>query len=107
MKSLPVVALAAASEDVQLAYDYFESQLPDAGERFVRNFFEVMERIASNAWLYPLKFDDYHLALISKSNYAAYYFILDDRAGIGAGMDARRDPRLTRDLIRSRKDDLA
>jgi len=106
MKSLPVVALAAVREDVQLAYDYFEERLPGAGERFLENYFKAVERIASNALLFPVKFDDYHRALVPKSNYAVYYFTLEDRSIMVAVIDARRDPRLTRDLIRFRKDNL-
>jgi len=104
MKSLPVVALTAVDQDVQLAYDYFEAHLPGAGERFLQHFFAVAGRIEANALLYPVKFDDYHRALVPKSNYAIYYFIAEDRVIIVAAVDARRDPRLTRDLIRLRKD---
>ena len=104
MKSLPVVALSAVSGDLQDAYDYFELHLPGAGERFLLNYFATADRIAANALLFPLKFDDYHRALIPKSNYAVYYFIADDRVVTVAVIDARRDPRLTRDFIRSRKD---
>jgi selenocysteine-specific translation elongation factor len=51
----------------------------------------------------PLKFDDYRRVLVSRSNLAVYYFIEPERAVIVAVIDARRHPRLIRDLVRGRR----
>ena len=103
MKRLPVVALEVVTADVQTAYDYFESQLTGAGERFLTRYFEAAERIALNPASFPAKFDDYRRALVRKTNIAVYYFIEPARCVVAAVIDARRDPRRIRRLIRGRR----
>lgn len=103
MKSLPVVALEPVREDVQAAYDYFEARLAGAGDRFLDRYFTTTDRIGLNPETCPFKFDDYRRALIPKCSLAAYYFIEQERVVIVAVVDARRHPRLIRDLVRSRR----
>ncbi|MBI5766987.1 MAG: hypothetical protein HZA93_04280 [Verrucomicrobia bacterium] len=103
MKSKPVVALQVVSEDVQSACDYFDARRNGGGDRFLQHYFEVADRIAANPEAFPVKFDDYHRALIPKTYLAAYYFIEPARTVIAAVVDARRHPRLIRDLVRGRK----
>ena len=103
MKRLPVVALDAVRDDMQLVYDYFEARAPRAGDRFLERYFAVTERIALNPEIFPSKFDDYRRALIPKSYLAAYYFTESERVIVVAVIDARRNPRLIRDLVRERK----
>ncbi|MEO5959830.1 MAG: type II toxin-antitoxin system RelE/ParE family toxin [Opitutaceae bacterium] len=103
MKSQPVVALEVVGADVQAAYDYFETRLPNAGDRFLTRYFATTDQIANNPESFPLKFDDYRRALVPKSNLAVYYFIERERTVIVAVIDARRHPRLMRDLIRGRR----
>lgn len=104
MNSKPVVAFDGVQDDVQSAYDYFESQLPGAGERFLGRYFAVADLIAQNAQTFPVKFDDYHRALIPRSNYAVYYFQEATRSVVVAVVNARRHPRLIRDFVRARRD---
>ena len=103
MNPKPVVALDDVSDDVQSGYDYLEDGLPGRGERFLKHYFEITDTIAANPWMYPVKFDDYHRALIPKSNLAVYYFQEPERSVIVAVVDARRHPRLIRAFIRSRR----
>ena len=103
MKSLPAVALDAVREDIQAAYDYFEARVSGAGERFLDRYFSTTDTIALNPWSFTVKFDDYRRAVVPKSNLAIYYFIEPDRAVIVAVIDARRHPRLIRDLVRQRR----
>jgi plasmid stabilization system protein ParE len=100
---VPVVALAAVSEDVQAAYDYFEARWTGAGDRFLDRYFETTDRIALNPEIFPTKFDDYRRALVPKSHMAVYYFVEPNRAVITAVIDARRHPRLIRDMVRERR----
>lgn len=72
MNSKPVVALAQVSEDVQLAYDYFAVRLSAGGDKFLERYFTATDQIAFNPWNFSVKFDDYHRALISKSDFAIY-----------------------------------
>ena len=67
MNPKPVVALQDVTGDVQGVYDYFEGRLAGAGERFLKRYFEITDRIASNPWMYPVKFDDYHRALAPRA----------------------------------------
>ena len=105
MNPKPVVALHYVSDDVQSGYDYLEHGLPGRGERFLKRYFEVTDRIAANPWVYPVKFDDYHRALVpQKSNLAVYYFQEPELSVIVAVVDARRNPRLIRAFIRGRRE---
>ena len=104
MKPKPVVALDVVLEDVQAAYDYFENRIRGSGERFLQRYLDVTDRIAANPKQFPVRFDDYHRALVPKSNQAVYYFERPERSIVVAVIDARRDPRLIRDLVRGRRD---
>ncbi len=104
MNGKPVVALAAVSEDVQGAYDYFSERVSGAGDRFLERYFATTDRIALNPAMFPVKFDDYHRALIPKSHFAIYYFQESARSVIVAVIDARRHPRLLRDAVRARRE---
>lgn len=103
MINKPVVALEQVSEDVQLAYDYFAARLIGGGDKFLERYFISTDRIALNPWTFPVKFDDYHRALIPKSDFAIYYFQEPDRSVIVAVVNARRHPRLLRDFVRARR----
>ena len=103
MKSQPVVALDVVREDVQTAYDYFAARGPGGGDKFLERYFATADRIARNPESFPLKFDDYRRALVPKSYRAVYYFIESERSVIAAVIDARRHPRLIRDLVRARR----
>lgn len=104
MNSKPVVALAAVSDDVQLAYDYFADRRTGGGDRFLKRHFAATDSIALNPGSFPVKFDDDHRALIPKSPFAIYYFQEPARSVIVAVIDARRHPRAIRDAVRSRRD---
>ena len=103
MKSQPVVALDVVREDVQAAYDYFSTRSPGGGDQLLDRYFATADRIGRNPETFPLKFDDYRRALVPKSYLAIYYFIESQRSVIAAVIDARRHPRLIRDLIRARR----
>ena len=80
MISKPVIALAFVSDEVQLAYDYCAARLKDGGEKSLKQYFELTDQIAHNPPMFPVKFDDYHRAMIPKSDLAIYYFQEPDRA---------------------------
>ncbi len=103
MTGKPVVALEPVSEDVQLAYDYFAARLIGGGDKFLARYFHSTDQIALNPWSFSVKFEDYHRALIPKSDFAIYYFQEPDRTVIVAVVNARRHPRLIRDFVRARR----
>lgn len=103
MSGKSVIALDVVRDDVQLAYDYFEDRVGGSGERFLTRYFVVTDKIALKPDLFPVKFDDYHRALVPKSYFAIYYFEEPARSVIVAVVDARRDPRLIRDMVRGRR----
>lgn len=47
MNAKPVVALDDVSDDVQSGYDYLEDGLPGRGERFLKHYFEITDKIAA------------------------------------------------------------
>ncbi len=103
MNSKPVVALAQVSEDVQLAYDYFAARLLAGGDKFLERYFTTTDQITLNPWSFSVKFEDYHRALIPKSDFAIYYFQEPERSVIVAVVNARRHPRLLREFVRARR----
>ena len=103
MKNLPVVALDAVREDVQAAYDYFSARSPNGGDTFLERYFATTDRIERNPEAFPLKFDDYRRALVPRSHLAVYFFVETHRSVIAAVVDARRHPRLIRDMVRARR----
>jgi hypothetical protein len=103
VKSQPVVALDAVREEVQTAYDYFAVRSSGAGDKFLERYFAIADQIALNPEAFPLKFDDYRRALVPKSSLAIYYFVEPERSVVVAVIDARRHPRLIRDLVRGRR----
>jgi plasmid stabilization system protein ParE len=103
VKTVPVVALADVVDDVQAAYDYFESRVLGAGERFLERYFAATDEVGLNPEAFAVKFDDCRRALIRRSNLAIYYFVEPQRAVIVAVIDARRHPRLIRRLVRGRR----
>lgn len=105
MKRVPVVALEPVRDDVQAIYDYFDERVAGTGDEFLARYFSTTDRIASNAESFAVQFDDYRRALVPKSNIATYYFVEKNRAVIVAVIDARRNPRLIRRLVRSRRPD--
>lgn len=103
MKRFLVVALSDVGEDIQLAYDYFASWSASAGERFLGRYFQTIDRISLNAESFSIKFDDYRRAIVPRSNFAIYYFIGAEKIVVVAVIDARRHPRLIRNLVRGRQ----
>jgi hypothetical protein len=61
-----VVALADVREDVLGACDYFETRVGSTGERFLQRYFATTDKIAQNPEVFPVKFDDYHRALVPR-----------------------------------------
>jgi hypothetical protein len=74
-----------------------------AGEGFLRRYFATTDRIALNPRSYPIKFEDYHRALVPRSCFAIYCFQEPARSVIVAVIDARRHPRFIRNLVRTRR----
>ena len=103
MNSKPVVALAFVSEDIQIAYDYFDARLNSGGEKFLERYFTTTDQIALNPGSFAVKFGDYHRALIPKSDFAIYYYQKTDRSVIVAVVNARRHPRSIRNFVRNRR----
>jgi hypothetical protein len=99
----PVVALAWVSDDVQLAFDYFQTRVGASGEKFLSRYFTTVDQIATNAWSYPLRFEDYHRALVPRSSFAIYYFQEERRSVIAAVVDARRSPDWIKRVLRRRR----
>jgi hypothetical protein len=100
VKSKPVVALECVKADVQSAYDYFQARVGATGDKFLRRYFATVDHIASNPWTFPIKFADYHRALVPRSTFAIYYFQEETRSVIAGVIDARRDPDSIRRQIR-------
>lgn len=88
---------------MQAAYDYFSARSPNGGDELSDRYFATTNRIERNPETFPLKFDDYRRALVPRSYLAVYYFVETDRSVIAAMIDARRHPRLIRDMVRVRR----
>jgi plasmid stabilization system protein ParE len=103
VNSKPVVALATVRDDVQLAFDYFQTRVGASGDKFLDRYFTTVDQIALNPWSFPLRYEDYHRALVPRSSFAVYYFQEEKRSVIAAVVDARRNPDWIRRILSQRR----
>ena len=67
-------------------------RLSGGGERFLERYFQTIDQIVLNPWSVPVKFGDYHRALISKTSLAIYYFEHNEKTVVVCVIDVRRHP---------------
>ena len=97
MKSLHLVT--KIEQDLQAAYDWYESQLADLGEQFLAEVDEVMASICEMPERFPVVFKDVRRAKLRRFPFGAYFTIQECRIIVLAVLHFSRSPRVWRRRI--------
>jgi plasmid stabilization system protein ParE len=89
--SLPVVLRPEASQDVEEARDYLESQHAGLGQDFLDRLNETLTRIGSMPELYAVVWQSVRAVRLRRFTYVVYYRVHDDRVEVLAVMHGSRN----------------
>jgi plasmid stabilization system protein ParE len=81
-----------AQADIEEAAFWYEDQRPGLGERFTRELFELIHRIAESPLQFPLIDVSVRRALLHRFPYAVYFLLEAGRTVLVAVLHQRRDP---------------
>ena len=84
---------AAAAEDVAEAYDWYEAEEPELGERFLRAVANAVGSAASEPERYQVVRGDVRRVLVGPFPYGLFYRVVRQRVVVVACYHLRRDPR--------------
>jgi len=91
VNSLPLVFLPAARDDIELAYDYYENQQANLGDRFVAAVREEVSRIQNDPEIYGVVHKDVRAACVHRFPYVVYYRVVVNRIVVIAVQHGSRD----------------
>lgn len=80
-------------EELNEAYNWYESQKPGLGDEFLACVDETINRISQMPESYVIAYGDIRRALVQRFPYAVYYRIVSSRVIITAIFHSRRDPK--------------
>ena len=84
--------LAAARQDLDDGFQFYESQEAGLGDYFISSVRADIEGLRISAGIHPLKHKDYHRLLCRVFPFAVYYTKTEAETIIYAVVDCRRDP---------------
>jgi len=73
--TIPLAYRLKARDDIDRAYAHYKQQKPGLGERFLNALRDVLDRIADNAELYGVVYQDVRAATLRRFPYVVYYRI--------------------------------
>src|SRR5579859_7933991 len=88
--SLPIVLRFEASQDTEVARDFFEGRKTGLGQTFLNRLKEVLSSISHNPKLYAVVWRKIRAAKVRKFRFVVYYRIHDDRIEVLAIMHGHR-----------------
>ncbi len=88
-----------ARSELSEAVDWYRSQHPDFGNRFLRAFLEAVNKLVENPYLFQRLDDDIRRVRLKDFPYNLLYFIQEDRVVIVACAHAKRRPGYWRDRL--------
>ena len=89
-----VVVRPAAAEDIEDAYQWYESQRPGLGAEFLAALRAARDRVIEHPEAYPVLHRDTRRALIpERFPYGLFFRVYGDTIVVVACMHAKRDPR--------------
>lgn len=88
-----------ARSELAEAVDWYRSQHPDFGNRFLRAFLEAVNKLVENPYLFQRLDDDIRRVRLKDFPYNLLYFIQEDRVVIVACAHAKRRPGYWRDHL--------
>jgi plasmid stabilization system protein ParE len=88
---LQVVFLPAAADDIDSAYDYYEDQRANLGNRFLAAVRDQVTRLQNEPEIHGVVHQDVRAACVHRFPYVVYYRVLADRVLIVAVQHGSRD----------------
>jgi plasmid stabilization system protein ParE len=88
-----------ARSELAEAVDWYRSQHPDFGNRFLLAFLEAVNKLVENPYLFQRLDDDIRRVRLRHFPYNLLYFIQEDRVVIVACAHAKRRPGYWRDRL--------
>jgi hypothetical protein len=88
--------------DLRDAVEWYESQSPGLGERFLSEYFAVLNLIRRSAETPRKAFDEFRRVLMKKFPFAVWYEVDQNAAIILVVWDCRQNPKKLRAILRSR-----
>jgi plasmid stabilization system protein ParE len=85
--------LDSVYEDIADVLRYYDSESQSAGDRFLENIDSIYENISDFPLMYPVRYDDVHLAVLTKFPYAVHYTYDHLEATVFAIRNTKQDPR--------------
>lgn len=83
--------LAAAEEDLEEGYRFYESQSPSLGSYFLDSLYSDIDSLAYFGGIHQLVFG-YHRLLSKRFPFAVYYRLIEKAVVVFAVLDCRRNP---------------
>lgn len=84
---------STASQQLQEAYDYYESQQSGLGISFLDAFHEILDSIGRQPFIYQVRYGaDVRAAVVKNYPYLVYYRINDSVVNVLAVFNTRQNP---------------
>lgn len=80
-------------EELNEAYNWYESKQPGLGDEFLGCIDEMLNQICLMPESYPVVYRDVRRAVVRRFPYAVYYRIVSSRVIVTAIFHGRRDPK--------------
>jgi plasmid stabilization system protein ParE len=80
-------------EELDEAYNWYESQQIGLGDDFLDSVDETLNRICQMPESYPVVYRDVRRSVVGRFPYAVYYRIVSSRVIVTAIFHSRRDPK--------------
>jgi len=81
-------------EELEEAYNWYESQQPELGDDFIDCVDEILNRICQIPESFPVVYRDVRRAVVRRFPYVVYYRIVSSRVVVTAIFHGRRDPKM-------------
>ncbi|WP_029014340.1 type II toxin-antitoxin system RelE/ParE family toxin [Niveispirillum irakense] len=91
---MQVVLTQQAEADLAAARDWYDSEAPGLGSRFMEEFLNIARQLADNPALYQIVRRDIRRAVFRRFPYSLFFRIRGNVVEIFACLHARRNPTL-------------
>lgn len=90
--------LAAAENDLEEGYRFYERQSPGLGTYFLDSLYSDIDSLVFYSGIHRVVFG-YHRLVAKRFPFAVYYRIIEGTVLVMADLDCRRDPNWTRERL--------
>jgi len=81
-----------ASEDIKQAYNWYENQQTNLGERFLNQVLASIQRTCTNPSIYPKKHLNYQQTLVEHFPYVIFFRKINNTIVVFAVFNTKQDP---------------